>query len=45
MELVDRLGKLMVAPRTAKPMIELDRLRKRVDQVEKSDRVIKGEFE
>ena len=44
MELVDRLGKLIVAPSKAKPMTELDLLRKRVGQVEKSYRRVKQEF-
>ena len=45
MELVDRLGKLMVTPCKAKPMTELDLLRKRVDQVEKSYGTVKREFD
>ena len=45
MELVDRLGKLMAIPEKAKPIMELDHFRKRIDLVERSYQKIKEPFE
>ena len=45
MDLVDRLGKLMAVPPKENPITELDLLSKRIDQVEKSYRVIKDAFD
>ena len=44
MELVDRLGKLMAVPHKTRPMMAFDLLRKQVDQVGKSYRMIKGQL-
>ena len=44
-DLVDRLGKLVVVPHKTKPVTELDLLRKSIDLLRKSYRQIKESFD